>query len=83
MNGPFGGVVASLIGEAQESDATRAIVSALIAPYRELVAADHFLGAILFRRLLGPRSDFGRSPLECGGASHRFQIAGMSTLLNP
>src|SRR4051794_22083016 len=34
MNGPFGGVVASLIGEAQESDETRAIVVALIEPYR-------------------------------------------------
>jgi AcrR family transcriptional regulator len=52
LNGPFGGVVASLIGEAQENDDTRAIVAALIAPYREQ-AADQRLGPILFRHLLG------------------------------
>ncbi len=56
MNGPLGGVVASLIGEAQENDETRAIVVALIEPYRrgaddETAAA--ILGSILFRRLLG------------------------------
>ena len=53
LNGPFGGVVASLIGEAQENDDTRAIVATLIAPYREQ-AADQLLGPILFPRLLGP-----------------------------
>ncbi len=56
MNGPFGGVVASLIGEAQESDETRAIVVALIEPYRRGFADDEaaaILGNILFRRLLG------------------------------
>jgi AcrR family transcriptional regulator len=52
LNGPFGGVVASLIGEAQENDDTRVIVAALIAPYREQ-AADQRLGAILFRKLVG------------------------------
>jgi AcrR family transcriptional regulator len=55
MNGPFGNVIASLIGEAQESDETRAIVVALIEPYRR--GADDetaaILGRILFRRLLG------------------------------
>jgi AcrR family transcriptional regulator len=55
LNGPFGSVVASLIGEAQESDETRAIVVALIEPYRrgfaDEAAAD-LLGSILFRRLL-------------------------------
>jgi AcrR family transcriptional regulator len=50
MNGAFGGVVASLIGEAQESAETRAIVIELLAPYRD--AGDDALGAILFRRLL-------------------------------
>jgi AcrR family transcriptional regulator len=55
MNGTFGGVVASLIGEAQESDDTRAIVVALIEPYRRGLADDAaaILGGILFRRLLG------------------------------
>jgi hypothetical protein len=57
MNGPFGGVVASLIGEAQESDETRAIVVTLIEPYRRGFADDEtasaILGAILFRRLVG------------------------------
>jgi AcrR family transcriptional regulator len=51
MNGAFGGVVASLIGEAQESAETRAIVIELLAPYRD--AGDDALGPILFRRLLG------------------------------
>jgi len=50
LNGPMGGVVASLIGEAQESAETRAIVLDLLAPYR--VAGDDLLGGILFRRLL-------------------------------
>jgi AcrR family transcriptional regulator len=56
MNGTFGGVVASLVGEAQESDETRAIVVALIEPYRRAFADDEaaaILGSILFRRLLG------------------------------
>jgi AcrR family transcriptional regulator len=59
MNGALGGVVASLIGEAQESAETRAIVIALIDPYRELVrrfvddaTTNALLGALLFRRLL-------------------------------
>jgi len=59
MNGPLGGIVASLIGEAQESAETRAIVIAIIEPYRQLVrrfaddeATDRLLGATLFRRLL-------------------------------
>ncbi len=51
MNGALGGVVASLIGEAQESGETRAIVVDLLAPYRGV--DDAALGAILFRRLLG------------------------------
>lgn len=51
LNGPMGGVVASLIGEAQESAETRAIVLDLLAPYR--LAGDALLGGILFRRLLG------------------------------
>jgi AcrR family transcriptional regulator len=50
MNGPMGGVVASLIGEAQESAETRSIVLDLLAPYR--VSGDAALGPILFRRLL-------------------------------
>jgi len=50
FNGPMGGVVASLIGEAQESAETRAIVLDLLAPYRR--AGDDLLGGILFRRLL-------------------------------
>ena len=50
MNGAFGGVVASLIGEAQESAETRAIVIEFLAPYRD--AGEDALGAILFRRLL-------------------------------
>jgi AcrR family transcriptional regulator len=50
MNGAMGGVVASLIGEAQESAETRAIVLELLAPYRQ--AGDDLLGGILFRRLL-------------------------------
>jgi AcrR family transcriptional regulator len=50
MNGAMGGVVASLIGEAQESAETRAIVLDLLAPYR--TAGDERLGPILFRRLL-------------------------------
>jgi AcrR family transcriptional regulator len=53
LNGPMGGVVASLIGEAQESAETRAIVLDLLAPYR--LAGDDLLGGILFRRLLGDR----------------------------
>jgi AcrR family transcriptional regulator len=51
MNGALGGVVASLIGEAQESAETRAIVLSLLAPYRR--AGDEALGRILFARLLG------------------------------
>ncbi len=51
MDGALGGAVASLIGEAQESGETRAIVLDLLAPYRG--ADDAALGAILFRRLLG------------------------------
>jgi AcrR family transcriptional regulator len=51
MTGALGGVVASLIGEAQESAETRAIVVNLLAPYRD--AGEAALGAILFRRLLG------------------------------
>jgi AcrR family transcriptional regulator len=50
MNGALGGVVASLIGEAQESAETRAIVIELLAPYRH--AGDDALGVILVRRLL-------------------------------
>jgi AcrR family transcriptional regulator len=50
MNGAMGGVVASLIGEAQESAETRAIVLDLLAPYR--AAGDDALAPILFRRLL-------------------------------
>ena len=50
MNGALGSVVASLIGEAQESAETRAIVLDLLAPYR--AAGDDELGPILFRRLL-------------------------------
>jgi AcrR family transcriptional regulator len=57
LNGPFGGVATSLIGEAQESVETRAIVVALIEPYRRGFADDEDaadrLGSILFRRLLG------------------------------
>ena len=54
MNGALGGVVASLIGEAQESDETLAIVRALLAPYRQPGddARDLLLGGLLFRRLL-------------------------------
>jgi len=52
MNGPLGGVVASLIGEAQESDETRAIVVTLIEPYRRGEDDAAVLGGILFRRLL-------------------------------
>jgi AcrR family transcriptional regulator len=51
MNGTLGGVVSSLIGEAQESAETRAIVIDLLSPYR--AAGDHELAPILFRRLLG------------------------------
>jgi AcrR family transcriptional regulator len=51
MNGALGGAVASLIGEAQESAETQAIVTELMAPYRG--AGDAALGAILLRRLLG------------------------------
>jgi len=50
MNGALGGVVASLIGEAQESAETRAIVLDLLAPYR--AAGDEELAPILFRSLL-------------------------------
>jgi AcrR family transcriptional regulator len=50
MNGPLGGIIASLIGEAQESADTRSIVRDLLAPYR--AAGDDALGPILFRRLL-------------------------------
>ena len=55
MNGALGGVVASLIGEAQESAETRAIVIALLAPYRQPGDDDRdpLLGGILFHRLLG------------------------------
>ena len=60
LGGALGGVVASLIGEAQENAETRAIIVALVAPYRQFVcrfadedAADRLLGGILFRRLLG------------------------------
>lgn len=54
MNGALGGVVASLIGEAQESAETRAIVIDLLAPYRQTGddARDLRLGGILFRRLV-------------------------------
>src|SRR3954471_24540101 len=45
LNGAMGGVVASLIGEAQESAETRAIVVDLLAPYRR--AGDDALGTIL------------------------------------
>jgi len=58
LGGALGGVVASLIGEAQENAETRAIVVALVAPYRQFVrrfaddeAADRLLGGILYRRL--------------------------------
>jgi AcrR family transcriptional regulator len=50
MNGAMGGVVASLIGEAQESAETRAIVLDLLAPYR--ATGDDDLAPILFRSLL-------------------------------
>jgi AcrR family transcriptional regulator len=50
LNGELGGVVASLIGEAQESAETRSIVLDLLAPYRE--AGDDALAPILLRRLL-------------------------------
>jgi AcrR family transcriptional regulator len=50
MNGALGGVVASLIGEAQESAETRSMVLALLAPYR--AAGDDKLSPILFRSLL-------------------------------
>jgi AcrR family transcriptional regulator len=50
MNGAMGGVVASLIGEAQESAETRSIVLGLLSAYR--AAGDDALGPILFRRLL-------------------------------
>jgi len=50
MNGPFGGIISSLSGEAQESAETRSMVLDLLAPYR--VAGDDVLGPILFRRLL-------------------------------
>lgn len=50
LNGALGGVVASLIGEAQESAETRSIVLDLLAPYR--AAGDEMLAPILFRRLL-------------------------------
>jgi AcrR family transcriptional regulator len=50
MNGPFGGIIASLIGEAQESAETRSIVRELLAQYR--TAGDDALAPILFRRLL-------------------------------
>ena len=55
MNGALGDVVASLIGEAQESADARAIVVDLLAPYRQPGddARDLLLGGILFRRLLG------------------------------
>lgn len=52
MNGTLGGIVASLIGEAQENAETRAIVIELLAPYRH--ADDEALGVILIRRLLRP-----------------------------
>lgn len=51
LNGPYGSVVASLIGEAQENDDTGTIVNALLAPYRERANDDH-LGTILLRKLL-------------------------------
>ncbi len=50
MNDAMGGVVAALIGEAQESAETRAIVLDLLAPYR--AAGDEDLAPILFRSLL-------------------------------
>jgi len=53
MNGPMGGVVTSLIGEAQESAETRSIVIELLGPYRG--SGDDALGPILFavfRRLI-------------------------------
>jgi len=49
LNGALGGVVASLIGEAQESTETRSIVLELLAPYR--AAGDEMLAPILLRRL--------------------------------
>ena len=59
LNGALGGVVASLIGEAQDNVETRAIVIALTSPYCQLIrgfeddnSADQLLGGILFRRLL-------------------------------
>jgi AcrR family transcriptional regulator len=54
MNGTLGGVVASLIGEAQDSAETLAIVQSLLAPYRQPGddARDLLLGGILFRRLV-------------------------------
>lgn len=54
MSGALGGVVASLIGEAQENADTLAIVRSLLAPYRQPGddARDLLLGGILFRRLL-------------------------------
>src|SRR5258708_25317770 len=51
MTGQLGGVVRSLIGEAQESEETRSIVLDLLAPFR--AAGDDDLGPMLFRRLLG------------------------------
>lgn len=53
LHGTYGSVVASLIGEAQENDDTRAIVTTLLAPYRER-ADDHVLGAIVLSKLLRP-----------------------------
>jgi AcrR family transcriptional regulator len=50
MNGPFGGIISSLIGEAQESAETRSIVLDLLSRYR--AAGDDALGPILLRRLL-------------------------------
>jgi AcrR family transcriptional regulator len=59
LSGELGRVVASLIGEAQESDDTRAIVQSLIAPYRDALAAttnvftaDLLLGAFWSRVLI-------------------------------
>src|ERR1700686_3285630 len=58
LGGALGGVVASLIGEAQETPETSPIAAALVAPTRHFVrrfadddAADRLLGGILFRRL--------------------------------
>lgn len=59
LRGDLGRVVTSLIGEAQESEETRAIVQSLIAPYRDVLVArtdafraDLLLGAFWSRVLI-------------------------------